>query len=117
MPTEDAGLSFDADEESEVHTEVLREKAARGQAAIQELYEIIQQARELVAGSEAYWTGYTGEYFREELAKGLKSFEADLDAIANYPRELIAYADLHEGVITQANALAAGVEDVVWPED
>lgn len=109
--------SASSEEESEVHTEVLREKAARGEAAIKELYEIIESMREKVAASEGYWHGYMAETFRERVTIGLKKFESELDAIAGYPRELIAYADMHDGVITKANAIASGVEGVEWPEE
>lgn len=110
-------MGFVSEEESEVHTEVLREKAERGTAAIKELGEIVQSLKEQMALSETFWTGEAADLFRETATVWLKGLQDAVDAIADYPHELIAYADKHEGIITKANAIASGVEDVVWTDE
>ena len=98
----------------EVNTEELRRVAESGRAALDELSEIIQTVRELVAASEGYWTGEAAEFFREWCPQGLADYERCVKDLSEYPRELISYADEYEGVITKAEVIAQRVEGVEW---
>ena len=108
--------SASSDDYYEVKTEVLRERAEAGRAAIQELEDLIQSSAELVAASEGYWTGAAADYFREQVASGLKAFKQNLDNIADYPRELLSYADEYDGVITETEMIAESVSGVEYQE-
>ena len=112
------GLSTAASDDTyvEVNTDVLREKAEAGRAAIQELEDLIQSMGELVAASESYWIGPAADFFREEVAVGLKGFKQELDDLAGYPRELVSYADEHDGTNSEAEMIAESVSGVVYSE-
>lgn len=104
------------DTELMVNTTVIRTSAERGRAAIKELGEIISSMREMVAGSESYWTGQAADHFREAIATGISDYERCLNDVSEYPRELISYVDEYEGVITRTEMIANSLEDVVWTE-
>ena len=99
-----------------VETEAIRDCAASGKATLGKIEELIQAMLTYVSASEGYWKGDTGDDFREGFAAGMKDLQRCLVDLAPYTRELIAYADRYEGVITQANAIAEGIGDVTWQD-
>lgn len=105
------------DADSAIETNDLRAAATSGRDACQKLAELISSMRELVAASESYWTGEAADFFRESVPVGLADFERCLEDLSAYPRELISYADAGDGVITQTEMIADGVEMPVYSEE
>ena len=99
-----------------VKTESIRRVAAVGKDTIDQIKELIQSMTTYVAASDEYWRGDAGDHFREGFALGMKDLAKCLDDHEEYIRELIAYADKYEGVITQANAIANSLNDVIWED-
>jgi hypothetical protein len=46
----------------------------------------------------------------------MKALRHDLQNLSPYTRELIAYADKYDDVITEANVIADSLESVMWQD-
>ena len=99
-----------------VETEAIRTCAASGKNTLEQIEELIQSMVSYVTASEAYWRGTTGDFFREGFVGGMKALSHDLQNLAPYTRELIAYADMYDEVITETNVIAEGIGDVIWQD-
>lgn len=99
-----------------VETEAIRSCAASGKKTLEQIEELIQSMVSYITASESYWKGDTGDFFREGFIEGMKALAHDLENLAPYTRELIAYADKYDDVITEANVIAEGIGDVVWQD-
>ena len=99
-----------------VETEAIRSCAASGKKTLEQIEELIQSMVSYVTESEAYWQGSTGDFFREGFVLGMKALRHDLQNLSPYTRELIAYADKYDDVITEANVIADSLEHVVWQD-
>ena len=99
-----------------VETEVIRACAESGRNTLGQIKELIQTMVTYVSASEEYWKGDTGNDFREGFIDGMKGLSHDLENLAPYVRELIAYADKYDEVITEANVIAEGIGDIVWQD-
>jgi uncharacterized protein YukE len=99
-----------------VETEAIRACAASGKQTLEQIEELITTMMSYVAASEEYWKGSTGDDFRQSFLEGMKALTHDLQNLAPYTRELIAYADKYDDVITEANVIAEGIGDVVWQD-
>lgn len=97
-----------------VETEAIRACAASGKRTLEQIEELITSMMGYVAASEQYWQGSTGDDFRQGFLEGMKALTHDLANLSPYTRELIAYADKYDDVITESNLIAEGIGDVVW---
>ena len=99
-----------------VETEAIRACAESGRNTLGQIKELIQTMVTYVSASEEYWKGDTGNDYREGFIDGMKGLSHDLENLAPYVRELIAYADKYDEVITEANVIAEGIGDIVWQD-
>ena len=110
-------------EETKVKTEELRATAEQGKQKIKTIKEKLAHVVEIVRSTEAneLWMGSAAEEYRELLLHVVETFNKQLDLFAAYPRDLIAYADEQDQVITETNRLAQSVLEEIeaanWPEN
>lgn len=110
-------------EKTEVNTDKLRATADKGKQTIKTLKETLASVVESVRATEGntIWMGAAADDYRESFLHVLDTFNKQLDQFAAYPRDLIAYADEQDKVITENNRLAQSVLEEVeaanWPTD
>lgn len=98
-----------------VETESIRKTAELAKKRCEAIAELIQEMNSYVSASDSYWKGYAGDEFRKSVEGGVKYYLRCLELFStHYVRELIAYADRYDDVITEANAIAADLDDVIW---
>lgn len=122
-PRGSASSSSGGPEETKVNTEKLRATADKGKQTIKTLKETLADVATSVRATEAngIWIGKAADDYREHFLHVLETFNKQLDLFAAYPRDLIAYADEQDQVITETNRLAQSlleeVESANWPQD
>lgn len=110
-------------ETTKVDTDKLRATADKGKQTIKTIKEKLASINEAVRATEANgaWTGKAADEYRELFLHVLETFNDQLDVFAAYPRDLIAYADEQDQIITETNRLAESVleeiEAASWPDE
>lgn len=112
-----------APETTKVNTDKLRATADKGKQTIKTIKEKLARINEAVRATETngVWTGKAADTYRELFLHVLETFNDQLDVLAAYPRDLIAYADEQDQIITETNRLAESVLEEIeaanWPDE
>lgn len=110
-------------ETTKVDTDKLRATADKGKQTIKTIKEKLASINQAVRATEANgaWIGKAADEYRELFLHVLETFDDQLDVFAAYPRDLIAYADEQDQIITETNRLAQSVleeiEAASWPDE
>ena len=97
--------------------------ADKGKQTIKTIKEKLASINQAVRATEANgaWIGKAADEYRELFLHVLETFDDQLDVFAAYPRDLIAYADEQDQIITETNRLAQSVleeiEAASWPDE
>lgn len=92
-----------------VDDEVLLRKGEEAWQQLKNCYDTLDRIQASVEAGSSFWMGQAGDLYREVLKKQIQSVKAALEELAQYPRELLAYAGLYSETISQSNSLAESI--------
>lgn len=96
-----------------VDTNDIRNTAQLATTHMHDIDELVSELQQEMAATESTWFGVAGNWYRDVFLTSTNKFKKVLEELgATYPRELIAYADEHEGADSRAKTAAAEVEQV-----
>lgn len=95
-----------------VNTEMLRAKGEDAWLKIRQYREALSQIRTAVEGTGAFWQGKAADLYRDVLKRQMQTVDEALEAYAEYPKELLAYAGIYSETIARTEQLAESVSDL-----
>lgn len=92
-----------------VDNEVLLKTGEEAWQQLKTCYDALERIQTSVEASGSFWIGQAGDLYREVLKNQIESVKAALEEMAQYPKELLAYAGLYSETMSQSNSLAESI--------
>lgn len=102
-----------ADDLYVVDTQDIRNTAELAAGHLSAIDELVSEAQQEMAATEEVWIGQAGNWYRDVFLTSTNKYKKVLEEFGtSYTRELIAYADKHEGADSRATTIAEEAAEV-----